>query len=349
MENLSVYRNEVRKEKARRIHDKIEKYQRLLDEATARFNMELENIERKCLDSQENPDVPLNAVTKVMDNMNHVCEEFERGVGYDKEIIKGAQAEFRDRTKHLIQKSYFNRARIWPQGYQGDYMMLETVYRNTPLSTGIGYYLDKYFLSATLSVAVRERRAILRKLLEIELEKRENPKVLDIACGSCREIFELAPNIEKSEAKICCIDFDADALAFSADRLSYTGLSPEQIEFRKYNAFRMINHERNLKEFGMQDVIYSTGLFDYLEDEVLVSLLSSLYKLLTPGGSFIASFKDCRRYKNFDTQWLLAWDGFLQRTEEQIRELFEKTEIPGTALTSTRKESSVIIFFVATK
>ena len=74
MENLSVYRNEVRKEKAYRIHDKIEKYQRFLDEATARFNMELENIERKCLDSQENPDELLNAVTKVMNNLNHVCE-----------------------------------------------------------------------------------------------------------------------------------------------------------------------------------------------------------------------------------------------------------------------------------
>src|SRR3972149_8338204 len=100
MENLSVYRNEVKKKKPRRIHDKIEKYQRLLDEATARFNMELENIERKCLDSQENPDVPLNAVTKVMDNMNHVCEEFERGVGYDKDVIKESQINIRTHTWH---------------------------------------------------------------------------------------------------------------------------------------------------------------------------------------------------------------------------------------------------------
>ena len=57
MANLSVYRNEVRKEKVYRIHDKIEKYERLLDEVTARFSMELENIERKCLDSKENHDV----------------------------------------------------------------------------------------------------------------------------------------------------------------------------------------------------------------------------------------------------------------------------------------------------
>ena len=68
----------------------------------------------------------------------------------------------------------------------------------------------------------------------------------------------------------------------------------------------MINHERNLKEFGQQDVIYSVGLFDYLDDDVLTRLLGTLYRLLSPGGRLITSFKDSRRYATFDNKWLLT-------------------------------------------
>ena len=350
MENLSVYRNEVRKEKAHRIHDKTEKYQRLLDEATARFNMELENIETKCLDSQENPDVLLNAVTKVMDNMNHVCEEFERGVGYDKDIIKESQINFRKKTDHMICKSYFmKRARTWPQGYQGDYKALEGVYKNMPLSSDVGYSLDRYFLSLTLAVAVRGRLEILKELLKAEITTKKGLKILDIACGSCREIFELALDIKESDAKVTCIDFDSDSLSFSSERISYTGLSEENITFRKYNAVRMVNHEKNLKEFGMQDIIYSVGFFDYLNDEVLIRLLNALYELLPTSGSLITSFKDCRRYRTFDYHWLLDWDGFLQRTEEDVWNLFEKAGIPHTKITTVREKSGVINFFTAVK
>ena len=70
------------------------------------------------------------------------CQSFERHVS-DKNIIRDAQIRFREKTNPILSKSYFiNRARTWPQGYQGDYKMLENIYRNTPLSDGIGYYLD---------------------------------------------------------------------------------------------------------------------------------------------------------------------------------------------------------------
>jgi len=349
MENLSVYRNTAIKKGLWSIRDKKENYHRILDKAITRFNEELAAIEQRCLNHEETHDAIFEAVSKSINDMHIVCEKFESAVGYNKTVKKEAQAKFREKTEYFLSKSYlFNRARTWPQGYQGDYETLECIYRNTPLSDGIGYYLDKYLLSSILSVAVRERRVTLSELLKTELENRKNPTVLDIACGSSREVFELAPEIEKSRGKIICIDFDSDALKFSADRMSYTSLSSEQIEFRKYNALRMTNHERNLREFGMQDIIYSTGLFDYLEDDVLIRLLHSLYRLISPGGSLVASFKDCRLYKT-DNHWFIAWDGFMQRTEEDMWNILEKAEIPLDMLTVTREKSGVIVFFTARK
>lgn len=350
MESLITYRNEAIKENSWSVNEETEKYYRLLDKATTRFISELEDIEKRCLDSKESPDALLNAVTNAINNISDVCEEFEQGVGYEKDVMKESQINFRKKTDHIISKSYFmNRARTWPQGYQGDYKALEGVYKNMPLSSGTGYSLDRYFLSLTLAVAVRGRLEILKKLLKAEITTKKGLKILDIACGSCREIFELALDIKESDAKVTCIDFDSDSLSFSSERISYTGLSEENITFRKYNAVRMVNHEKNLKEFGMQDIIYSVGFFDYLNDEVLIRLLNALYELLPPGGSLITSFKDCRRYRTFDYHWLLDWDGFLQRTEEDVWNLFEKAGIPHTKITTIREKSGVINFFTAVK
>ncbi len=119
--------------------------------------------------------------------------------------------------KHILsclKAIFINRCRTWPQGHQGDYMTLELAYKNTPMSEGIGAYLDKYMLSMKLRVGVRERIVKMRELLKQELISRSNPKVLDVACGSCREVFELAPEIKASGAKFTCVDLDPAALDF---------------------------------------------------------------------------------------------------------------------------------------
>ena len=125
-------------------------------------------------------------------------------------------------------------------------------------------------------------------LLKDELISRSNLKVLDVACGSCREVFELAPEIKSSGAKFTCVDLDPAALDFALDRFAYAGLSEEHVELVQYNALRMFDLETAQTEFGMQDIIYSIGFFDYLPDDFLVKLLNSLYMLLNPGGKLIA-------------------------------------------------------------
>jgi SAM-dependent methyltransferase len=131
--------------------------------------------------------------------------------------VKRAESSGEKRT-HPVKSYCINRARTWPQGHQGDYNTLEIAYKNSPLSDGIGYYLDKYILSARLGDGIRERIVKLRDLLHEELITRQNPKVLDVACGSCREVFELAPEIKASGAKFICVDLDEDALGF-VDRM----------------------------------------------------------------------------------------------------------------------------------
>ena len=349
MESLITYRNEAFKENIQPIREKTEHHYNLLNEATLKFISTLGDIEKRYLNSQETPEELLNAITMATTNINHVCEQFERRVGHDSDIIKEARIEFRKKTDHVLSNSYVvNRTRTWPQGYQGDYKTLEFIYRNSPQSEGIGYYLDLYCLNATVAHAVRNRIKTLESILKEEISMRKRPAVLNVACGSCRELMGLSDVIINSNAKVTCIDFDNDALDFAQSRLYHTGALP-QIELRKYNAARMFDHELNMAAFGKQDIIYSVGYFDYLETDFLVKMLSSLYMLLNPDGKLIMTFKDADYYKTQDYHWLIDWDGFLQRNENDFKRILKKAWIPDNALSQTRDKSGVIIFCTATK
>ncbi len=104
-----------------------------------------------------------------------------------------------------------------------------------------------------------------------------------------------------------------------------------------------------MKEFGMQDIIYSIGLLDYLEDQVNVRLLRALYELLKPGGKLIAVFKDAERYGTQDYHWLVDWGVFYQRSARESRNLIEKAEIPASSVRVQRDASGIIIFYIITK
>ncbi len=348
MKDLSTYLNNGIKENVWTIGEELETYIKYLDEATEQFNRSLEDIEKKCSGANENSDELSMVTAKAIGNMMLVCEKFERAI-QDKDIIRDARIKFHDRTNRILSKSYcINRARTWPQGHQGDYKALEGVYKNMPLSEGLGYYLDLFLLNSTLAVAVRNRIKKLEEILRAEIPMRQQSSVLNIACGSCRELMGLAPEISASGAKVICIDNDSDALAFAQNRLSYAGML-SQIEFRKYNAIRMFDDELNMMEFGKQDVIYSVGLFDYLPDDFLVKLLGALYRLLNTGGKLVVALKDAERYTSQEYHWIVDWDGFLQRNESDFKNLLYQAGIPESAISQTREETGVIIFYVITK
>jgi extracellular factor (EF) 3-hydroxypalmitic acid methyl ester biosynthesis protein len=325
------------------------RYLSAFDEEVERFNKELEKIAATAYDAPHQEEL-LEQTKRLILQMLSACKMFDKTFYGHSEIIKQAQQEFRSRTNRIFQQSFFmNRARTWPQGYPGDFKTLEYTYGNAPMSDGIGFLLDKYFLETTLAVAVRERLRSLCDILKQEIIARPQAQVLNIACGSCREIFDIAPEFIHTGASAMCIDFDKDALQFSSDRLSCSGISMSKISFKKYNAVKMVNRARNLREFGPRDIIYSTGFYDYIPDDVLRPLLEASYELLKPGGVLIASFKDSTGYETPDYHWLVKWDSFLQRTEKQTDALVSRSMSSQGVISKQREKSGVIHFYTVTK
>jgi len=349
MQDSLMYQGKIIQNHPGLIQERPRTYVEALDADIENYMAKLKDFEMRCSLPDADEESLLNEITVLNDSMLQACAQFEQEVN-DPLALKQAQVYFREKTHPILSKSFaINNCRTWPRGQQGDFMTLELSYKNMPMSEGIGYYLDKYFLSTTLGVGVRERVVKMRDLLKKELTSRNKSKVLDVACGSCREVFELAPDIKTSGAKFTCIDLDPAALDFALDRFGYAGLSEEHTELIQYNALRMFDNETAQTEFGMQDIIYSIGFFDYLPDDFLVKLLSSLYRLLNPGGKLIASFKDANRYRPELFQWLVDWDGFLQRTNTDFERVFRDAEIPSSAISMTRVDSGSIVFYSINK
>jgi|GEM_PF-709682 SAM-dependent methyltransferase len=325
-----------------------ERWTNYIDNATIELNESLASCEKKIDQGHADPEKTYSLIWGIIDKFLQKAEKFEHEVR-DIGTIRERQVAFRLMTNKMFSKSYFvNRARIWPQGYQGDYKTLEGIYRNISLSTGIGYYFDLFFLSVPLAYAVRNRIKKLEVLLREELENRNSPSILNIACGSCRELVGLTEGIKNSNAKIICVDSDNDALAFAHHRLSYSRVDGN-MEFRRYNVIRMFDHELNMMEFGKQDIVYSVGLFDYLPTDFLIKLFGALYSLLNPGGKIIAAFKDAARYRSQEYHWFVDWDGFQQRSEEDFRGILFKSGIPDTMISEVRDESGIIVFYIISR
>lgn len=276
-----------------------------------------------------------------------VAQAIERSGDFSQDELRSIQNWFRAETeKWLCRSQMIARARIWPEGYPGDYKTIEGVYANSPAGEGVGLHLDRYFLSRTLAVAIRSRARRLSELLAARNNSESSDaRWLNLACGPCRELLSIPP--PTGSRTITCVDSDANALSYAKNLLAEQNIG--QLQFLTENAYRYANPTRNISRFGQLTTIYSAGLFDYIPSARLSTLLGALYQSLATGGVLIAPLKDSRRYETFDYHWGAKWDFFIQREETEFRTIFSEASIPENAVSVERDDSGVILFFVARK
>ncbi len=192
---------------------------------------------------------------------------------------------------HFFQRVYFK-----PKGYPGDFLMMETIYRNKASGDGpLGILIDHYFLTAPAASAVRERRKVLSQLLgkyvaEIlaDSTKIDKIKIMNMACGSNRELFDFISHFDKTHLLECtCVDVDSDALQFTSDIVN-TFEHEATVKLLHENVVKWAI-KKNKPSIPKQDIIYSAGLTDYLDERLFVAFTKLCHYLLKPGGRLIVS------------------------------------------------------------
>ena len=291
------------------------------------------------------------ACTAVLDRFNDELNDFEAQI-QDPEIGEFAWGfMFKELFPFLMRGRMAERAYYKPKGYAGDYLMMEMLYANEPKGDGkLGLLMDAWFLGITGARAVRSRRALLSaKLAEIFSEKAPQTsrfRILDLACGSCRELFDFigaCPESEKIEA--VCMDADIAALEYTN---RHVNVIPHRagVKFLQENVVRWaLGRTRHGLE--PQDLVYSVGLTDYLDDRLFVALVKRCYKELKPGGMFIVgNFGDGNPNRVLMDR-VMSWS-LIHRSPEQMKQLIASTPF-GERVQVISEEEGVNLFAFAHK
>ena len=196
-----------------------------------------------------------------------------------------------------------------PRGYAGDYLAIHKIYQNQPGGTGrLGPVVDRMFLNTPPSRAVRNRRVLLAgEILHTVHTRPSNPvRVMCMASGPASEVFDAFASLEdRTRLKVTLLDIDLQALAFVDDIRGRQKLA-NQITLVNENLIALYLGRGKVK-VEQQDMIYSIGLVDYLNDKLVGKLLQYAFENLLPGGRVVlGNFHPRNPAKEF-MDYVLEW------------------------------------------
>jgi len=236
--------------------------------------------------------------------------------------------------KLLHEDPFTYRAFSKPRGYAGDAVMMDYIYGQEemwplPEASPIGRQIFNFTTRAPASEGVRSRRAYVAAKIDRLAEEKRYPHILAIASGHLREVNLSAAVRRRKTGRLVALD--ADPLSLKEVRESYSCFGVETCQA----SFRELIGNRNLE--GKFDFVYSTGLFDYLNQRIARRLVSGMFNALRPGGSllvanFLQGVRDIGYMETF-MDWNLVYrsrsemvDLTMGIPEEQVKEVSVHSE-----------------------
>jgi extracellular factor (EF) 3-hydroxypalmitic acid methyl ester biosynthesis protein len=150
---------------------------------------------------------------------------------------------------------------------------------------------------------------------------------------------------EPQKVRGTCLDIDIEALNFGSHLSQERGLA-NHLLWAKENVIHL-SKGRGQTRLSTHDFIYSMGLFDYLTDDVAVSLLDWVYAHLDPKGvavigNFDPSCPD-RAFMDHIIDWRLNY-----RTPDDLLRLLDRSAFArGSKFQVVWEESRVNHFILA--
>jgi len=167
-----------------------------------------------------------------------------------------------------------------PYGYAGDFKIIDRIYTHyMPRDPALRAW-DAFFHRQPGTEAVRNRRAVFHGLLENLAGNggRRTSEVLNVGSGPGRdlaEFFSARPGLRG--VHVTAVDRESRAIRYAGRLLAG---HEEKVTLVHANIFRFRSEIR-------YDLVWSAGLFDYLDDRAFVFLLRRLFAMVRPGGRLV--------------------------------------------------------------
>jgi hypothetical protein len=213
----------------------------------------------------------------------------------------------------LLEDPYSRDARSKPAGYAGDARTLDYVYLRDPGPqplTPAGRTIFDVSTGVPIAEAVRSRSERLAEIIAARAGERAI-RVSSIACGHARELDRL-PDPLRGRVQFWGIDQDPESIDYCRSRLDPTHATFETGSVRDILAGRI--------RIPKSDVIYASGLFDYLDTRAGALLVNRMLAAANVGGSVIVPNLSPRSEEIGYMEAVMDW-WMCYRTEADMREL----------------------------
>ena len=281
-------------------------------------------------------------VTKAVDQLFHGLRDLRLSVTEDQwnDMVRIGRAHPLREWVH--QDPFSSRAYEKPRGYAGDAVMMDFIYGREegwepPPATDVGRVVFEYTTGAPASAGVRERRCYIAELLDRIGRTKPTSHILSVAAGHLREASLSVAVRRQQFGRFVAMDTDKESVAEIDRRYGRYGIQPVVA-----NARQMLTGKLDLGTF---DLIYSTGLYDYLADETGKQLTANLFRALHSGGKLVvANFLPGVRDVGY-MEMYMGWH-LIYRDRSQMMVLAENipaSQIEEIRIIAERNENVVIM------
>jgi len=196
-------------------------------------------------------------------------------------------------TPELCLGPIWERAYFKPLGYPGDFEVMNYLYSGQRAGTDTyAMLMHRLGLECAHCVVTRMEVVQTRIAQTVEAIGGARPaRILSLGCGPAREVeLYLAANPGSGRVEFTLVDQEEKAL-LQANEKTYPhilrGNGRAQVQCLNLSFTEILRAGSDLDKVAPQDLIYSVGLLDYLNNRRAMALTRRLYNALAPGGLLI--------------------------------------------------------------
>lgn len=337
------------------------------------------------LDIREDFATRIDELKGYVENIKQQCTEFDRKnrsaveriafiQGIEEEFMKNLQQHYIDISNILNQlrdleflshKRYYQdklnmffleaittkRCYEKPLGYAGDYIMMENIYEHHENYGGDSTYttlINRYNCTIQFARSNIRRKELLKATVYKTATKSSKHKILSVGSGSGREIVEIVQEGKLSNLNMNFLDMDNGSLRFIETKLEPLVKNQMSFNYVNENIINLIKGRVSSSITGC-DLIYASGLYDYLSDKVASKLTNVLFDMLNENGQLIicnasSTVSADKAYIELICEWFMKY-----RNVEELTALSENLDGDFDVSVSPANEDNVYNFLQITK
>jgi extracellular factor (EF) 3-hydroxypalmitic acid methyl ester biosynthesis protein len=222
---------------------------------------------------------------------------------------------------HLLCAPFVYRTYAKPLGFAGDYEMMNMILRDSLEGNSLyAKLVNAWLLDQAPAHAVRNRVKFLSDRITEETLRvarlGRRAAIYSVACGPAREVENFIAGCEFADnAEFRLLDFNQETLHYTGARLTQAKRENRrntQVTTVKNSVQSLLKASgRSHPDEPRYDLIYCSGLYDYLNDRLIKALNTYLYDLLAPGGLLVvgnfATNNPIQKIMEHALEWFLLY------------------------------------------